>query len=80
MSEIRVAEIWEDGLRTDPKKKSFEWWYFDANFSDGSTGCHNFFYQISIHPGWADQTTSASCYQYTNRRKTQFWQMLRTQR
>lgn len=33
----RIAHIWEDGMRTDPTKKSFEWWYFDANFSDGST-------------------------------------------
>lgn len=37
MSVIKKAELWEDGLRTDPSKKSFEWWYFDANFSDGTT-------------------------------------------
>lgn len=35
--DIPVAKIWEDGLRTDPSKKSFEWWYFDGNFKDGST-------------------------------------------
>lgn len=34
---IKTAQIWEDGLRTDPTKKSFEWWYFDANLDDGST-------------------------------------------
>ncbi len=32
-----VVRPWEDGLRTDPEGKSFEWWYFDASFSDGST-------------------------------------------
>ena len=27
----------EDGLRTDPHEKgAFEWWYFDANLSDGA--------------------------------------------
>jgi len=28
---------WEDGLRTDTGRGSFEWWYFDAHFDDGST-------------------------------------------
>ena len=31
------VEPWEDGLRTDPNDRAFEWWYFDAQFSDGST-------------------------------------------
>jgi predicted secreted hydrolase len=26
-----------DGLRTDPNAHTFEWWYFDAQFDDGST-------------------------------------------
>jgi hypothetical protein len=30
-------EIKEDGLRTDPEKGYFEWWYFDAHLDDGST-------------------------------------------
>ncbi len=29
--------LWEDGMRTDGVPSSFEWWYFDAQFSDGST-------------------------------------------
>ena len=29
--------IQEDGLRTDPGKGYFEWWYFDAQMDDGST-------------------------------------------
>jgi predicted secreted hydrolase len=28
---------WEDGLRTDTKPGTFEWWYFDAHLDDGST-------------------------------------------
>lgn len=37
MTDIKKAEVWEDGMRTDPTHKSFEWWYIDANFSDGTT-------------------------------------------
>lgn len=40
---MREAKIWEDGLRTNPHKKSFEWWYFDANLDDGSTFVVTFF-------------------------------------
>ena len=32
-----APEIWEDGLRTDGKKGSFDWWYFDSKLDDGST-------------------------------------------
>ncbi len=28
---------WEDGLRTDGSPGTYEWWYFDAHLSDGST-------------------------------------------
>jgi hypothetical protein len=28
---------WEDGLRADTGRGSFEWWYFDAHLQDGST-------------------------------------------
>jgi len=31
------VEPWEDGLRTNPEGESFEWWYFDVSFKDGST-------------------------------------------
>ena len=30
------VEIWEDGLRTDGSKGSYEWWYFDSHYEDGS--------------------------------------------
>lgn len=29
--------VWEDGLRADTGRGSFEWWYFDAHFDDPST-------------------------------------------
>jgi hypothetical protein len=32
-----TPEVWEDGLRADTGRGSFEWWYFDAHFDDGST-------------------------------------------
>ena len=30
------VERWEDGRRTAPDKRSFEWWYFDALTTDGT--------------------------------------------
>lgn len=44
-----VAQVWEDGLRTDPNKQSFEWWYFDANLDDGSTIVLTFFTKQPSH-------------------------------
>lgn len=32
-----VVEPWEDGSRTTSQPDAFEWWYFDAQFDDGST-------------------------------------------
>ncbi len=32
-----VVQPWEDGWRTASEPNSFEWWYFDAQFEDGST-------------------------------------------
>lgn len=29
--------LWEDGIRIDTGRGSFEWWYYDAHFDDGST-------------------------------------------
>ena len=25
------VEIWEDGMRTDGSKGTYEWWYFDSS-------------------------------------------------
>lgn len=38
-----TPEVWEDGLRTDGKKGSFEWWYFDVKLDDGSSLVITFF-------------------------------------
>lgn len=32
-----MVEPWEDGYRTARRDDAFEWWYFDAQFDDGST-------------------------------------------
>jgi hypothetical protein len=32
-----IVQPWEDGLRAETGPGSFEWWYFDAHFSDQST-------------------------------------------
>lgn len=32
-----VVEEWEDGYRAASQDDAFEWWYFDAEFDDGST-------------------------------------------
>lgn len=29
--------LWEDGLRTDGRAGSYEWWYFDSKLEDGSS-------------------------------------------
>ncbi len=35
-------EVWEDGLRAEPRPGNFEWWYFDSHFEDGSTAVVTF--------------------------------------
>lgn len=32
-----IPVTWEDGLRTDGSKGSYEWWYFDSKLDDGSS-------------------------------------------
>jgi len=31
-----VVELWEDGMHTDGSKGTYEWWYFDSHFPDGT--------------------------------------------
>ena len=45
-----TVEVWEDGMRTSPAKGDFEWWYFDAHFSDGSTAVIVFFTKPLLNP------------------------------
>ena len=53
------VQPWEDGLRTDPAGNSFEWWYFDASFSDGSTAVIVFSTKNILNPkGKADPNVS----------------------
>jgi hypothetical protein len=37
------TEIWEDGMRTDGKEGTYEWWYVDAELNDGITVVAVFF-------------------------------------
>lgn len=32
-----TVAAWEDGARTDNRRGTFEWWYFDAHLDDGAT-------------------------------------------
>ncbi len=45
-----AVNIREDGLRTNPEGDSFEWWYFDASFNDGSTAVIVFFTKGPLEP------------------------------
>lgn len=31
------VQVFEDGIRTEAKSGSYEWWYFDSKYSDGSS-------------------------------------------
>ncbi len=37
LNESNIPEKWEDGMRTNGEKGSYEWWYFDTHLEDGST-------------------------------------------
>ena len=41
---------WEDGIRTGGKKGTYEWWYFDSHFSDGSSLVIVFFTKDVMQP------------------------------
>ena len=30
------VQLWEDGMRTDGSKGTYEWWYFDSSYPDGT--------------------------------------------
>ncbi|MCF6367100.1 MAG: hypothetical protein L3J35_12995 [Bacteroidales bacterium] len=32
-----IPELWEDGIRTNGQRGTYEWWYFDAHLDDGTT-------------------------------------------
>lgn len=43
-----VVEPWEDGLHTDGSKGTYEWWYTDSRFEDGTTAVIIFFNKSPI--------------------------------
>ena len=45
-----LVEPWEDGYRTKDKPDTFEWWYFDADFDDGSTAVVTYTSRPANHP------------------------------
>jgi len=45
-------QLWEDGMRTDASAGTFEWWYFDSQFSDGST------MDVTLAAVWSSSNTS----------------------
>jgi hypothetical protein len=52
-------QAWEDGAHTDPNGYSFEWWYYDAHFSDGSSVVLVYFTKPEFAPG-APETPNMS--------------------
>jgi hypothetical protein len=46
-----IVEPWEDGLRTDGSRGTYEWWYTDAHFSDGTIVVVIFFNKSPIEAG-----------------------------
>ncbi len=59
MSENSKVQTWEDGMRTNPAGNEFEWWYFDASFTDGSTAVIVFSTKNILRPaGKADPEVS----------------------
>ncbi|MCB0368320.1 MAG: hypothetical protein KDD45_02500 [Bdellovibrionales bacterium] len=42
-----TPEVWEDSFRTDLKKGTFEWWYFDGTTKDGISIVTTFFKALS---------------------------------
>lgn len=49
--ESKTVASWEDGMRTDGNKGSYEWWYFDAHLNDGSSVVIIFYTKPLMSPG-----------------------------
>ncbi len=46
-----TVAAWEDGQRAPTSRGTFEWWYFDAHFNDGSTAVIVYATKPIINPG-----------------------------
>jgi len=46
-----TVAAWEDGQRASTSRGTFEWWYFDAHFDDGSTAVIVYATKPIINPG-----------------------------
>ena len=42
------VELWEDGSRVDGRKGSYEWWYYDSHYPDGTVLVIFFFSKMPI--------------------------------
>ena len=42
------VEIWEDGSRVDGSRGSYEWWYYDSHYPDGTVLVLFFFSKMPI--------------------------------
>lgn len=43
-----TVEIWEDGFRTDGSNGTYEWWYYDSHFPDGTVMVIIFYSKLPI--------------------------------
>ncbi len=43
------VEVWEDGARVDGSKGSYEWWYYDSHYPDGTVLVIFFFSKMPIN-------------------------------
>lgn len=56
---VENISVWEDGMRTDGKEGSYEWWYTDAEFDNGTTVVVVFFSKKGFDvPGKASPTAN----------------------
>jgi len=43
------VELWEDGSRVDGRRGSYEWWYYDSHYPDGTVLVLFFFSKMPIN-------------------------------
>ncbi|HEY5533293.1 MAG TPA: lipocalin-like domain-containing protein [Candidatus Anoxymicrobiaceae bacterium] len=69
-----AVEPWEDGYRTAERDDAFEWWYFDAQFDDGSTCVITYNTKTNIKPsGPLEPSILFIARSAEGERKSSFW-------